>query len=245
MPTIGLVERLAAHGAVEGGIAVGEDAAVGGHQPVAAAVRRCGHSDHRLVQMQTPGRAVERCVSVGEDATVRGHLPVATVTGRGRHPDHGSVELEGTGRAVELGAAVVEDAAVRCGQPVALARGVRPVVEGAGRGVGTIGTDEARHTAGALARTGNRVELRKCVPGRQGRLRGAPGGAGQLLNERLDAGSRLEGSHGRAGVPDRQEAPTRAAPVELAPVGSGAFVAVGAPLLIDSIRPWATPFVSM
>ena len=46
-------------------------------------------------------------------------------------------------------------------------------------------------------------------------------------------------------VPDRQEAATSAAPVELAPVGSGAFVAVGAPLLIDSIRPWATPFVSM
>ena len=46
-------------------------------------------------------------------------------------------------------------------------------------------------------------------------------------------------------VPDRHEAPSRTVPVEPAPVGSGAFVAVGAPLLIDSIRPWATTFVSM
>ena len=46
-------------------------------------------------------------------------------------------------------------------------------------------------------------------------------------------------------VPDRHEAASRIALVELAPVGSGASVAVGAPLVIDSIRPWATPLLSM
>ena len=44
-PGDGAVEVAPAHRAVEGGIAVGEDAAVGGHQPVAAAVRGGGDAD--------------------------------------------------------------------------------------------------------------------------------------------------------------------------------------------------------
>ena len=45
-----LVQHNGAGRAVEVGVAVVEDAAVGRHQPVAAAVARRGHADHRLVE---------------------------------------------------------------------------------------------------------------------------------------------------------------------------------------------------
>ena len=57
-----LVEPEAAGAAVELRVAVGEDAAVGGHQPVAAAVGRRRHADHGLVQTDAPRAAVE-CAS--------------------------------------------------------------------------------------------------------------------------------------------------------------------------------------
>ena len=46
----GRVERQATRRAVEDGIAVAEDATVGGHQPVAPAVGRAQHADDRLVE---------------------------------------------------------------------------------------------------------------------------------------------------------------------------------------------------
>ena len=49
MPTMGWL-RACAGRAEEGGVAVGEDAAVGGHQPVALAAGRGGHADDGLVE---------------------------------------------------------------------------------------------------------------------------------------------------------------------------------------------------
>ncbi len=68
---------MAAHRPVEGGVAEGEEAAVGGHQPVALAVGRGGHAHHRLVQTHASGRPVEAGVTEGEEAAVGGHLPIA------------------------------------------------------------------------------------------------------------------------------------------------------------------------
>ena len=79
---------------MEGGVAVGEDAAVGGHQPVAVAVRGGRHAHHRSVEHEVAGRAVEDGVAVGEDAAVRCHQPVAAVVAGRRDGDDGLVELE-------------------------------------------------------------------------------------------------------------------------------------------------------
>ena len=49
----------AARGAVEVGVAEGEDAAVGRHEPVAVAVGRGGHADDGLVEVNAAGGAVE------------------------------------------------------------------------------------------------------------------------------------------------------------------------------------------
>src|SRR5581483_4894656 len=84
-----LVERLAAHRAVEGGVAEGEDAAVGRHHPVAAPVRRGGHADDRLVEPDGARRAEEAGLPEGEDPAVGADQPVA----RGRRRKGG-----GTGR---------------------------------------------------------------------------------------------------------------------------------------------------
>ena len=59
MPTIGLVEVRRAHGAVELGVAEGEDAAVERAQPVALGVRRGRHGHDRPLQRQVAGRALE------------------------------------------------------------------------------------------------------------------------------------------------------------------------------------------
>ncbi len=58
-------------------LAVGEDAAVRGHQPVPAPVGGGGHAHDGLVQVPAAHGAEEGGVAVGEDAAVRGHQPVA------------------------------------------------------------------------------------------------------------------------------------------------------------------------
>ena len=50
MPTIGALSASAALGAVEPGVTEGEDAAVGGDLPVAAAVGRRRHADDRAFE---------------------------------------------------------------------------------------------------------------------------------------------------------------------------------------------------
>ena len=77
MPTTGLVELEVAGRPVEAGVAEGEDAAVGGHQPVPAAVGGGRHAHHRLGEPEVARRAVEAGVAEGEDAAVGGHQPVA------------------------------------------------------------------------------------------------------------------------------------------------------------------------
>ena len=62
-----------ARGTVEVGIPKGEDATVGGHQPVAPAVGRGGHAHDGPVEMDCARRTVEVGIAKGEDATVRGH----------------------------------------------------------------------------------------------------------------------------------------------------------------------------
>src|SRR4029077_663770 len=109
--------------------AEGEDAAVGGDQPVAAAVGGGGHADDGLVEVEAAGGAVEPGVAEGEDAAVGGDEPVvapgggggpaggagelvAAPVGGGGHADDGLVEVEAAGGAVEPGVAEGEDAAV-------------------------------------------------------------------------------------------------------------------------------------
>ena len=65
-------------------VAEGEDAAVGGHQPVAAAVGRRRHAHDRLVERDASRRAPELRAAEGEDAAVGGHQPVAAAWDRPR-----------------------------------------------------------------------------------------------------------------------------------------------------------------
>ena len=55
----GAGQRRAAERAEVAGVPVGEDAAVPGHQPVAAAVGRGRHAGHRRIEVEGAGRAVE------------------------------------------------------------------------------------------------------------------------------------------------------------------------------------------
>ena len=59
MPTMGLLRWMLAGRAVERGVAVVEDAAVGGHHPIAPAVGGRGHAHDGLVEGQATGGAVE------------------------------------------------------------------------------------------------------------------------------------------------------------------------------------------
>ncbi len=87
MPTMGALrlcgwpeparaEARTGDGAVEPGVAEGEDAAVGSHEPIAASVRRRGDAHDRALQVQRTGRAVEPGVAEGEDAAVGTDQPV-------------------------------------------------------------------------------------------------------------------------------------------------------------------------
>ena len=71
------------------GVAEGEDAAVVGDQPVAAAVGGGGHADDGLVEGDAAGGAVEAGVAEGEDAAVVGHQPVALAVGVAAMPTIG------------------------------------------------------------------------------------------------------------------------------------------------------------
>src|SRR5450759_5592 len=81
------VQHQATGGAVEGGVAKGENPAVTGHQPVALAVGSRGHAHHRPVQHQATGGAVEVGVPEREDAAVTGHQPVAGLVVGGADSD--------------------------------------------------------------------------------------------------------------------------------------------------------------
>ena len=105
-------------GAVEAGVAEGEDAAVGGEEPVALAVGGGGHPDDRLVQVDRPGGAVERGVAEGEDAAVGGHQPVALARTGGGDADDRPVEGHGCRGAENRCVAQGEDAPGGGGQPV-------------------------------------------------------------------------------------------------------------------------------
>ena len=78
MPTIGALRLLgspepagcsptAGDGADEPGVAVGEDATVGRHQPVAVAVGRGRDADDGALEREVPRRAVELRGAEGED----------------------------------------------------------------------------------------------------------------------------------------------------------------------------------
>ena len=120
MPTTGWLRWMAAGRAVEVGVAEGEDAAVGGHLPVAAAVGGGGHAHHRSVQRKGAGRPVEVGVAEGEEAAVGGHLPVAAAVGGGGHAHHRPVEVLPAHRPVEPGVAEGEQPAVGGDVPVPL-----------------------------------------------------------------------------------------------------------------------------
>ena len=69
----------------EGGVPVGEDAAVGGHQPVASTVGAGRHAHDRAGQAYGPGRALEAGVTEGVDTAVRTDQPVTAPVGGGGH----------------------------------------------------------------------------------------------------------------------------------------------------------------
>ena len=112
--------------AVEAGVAVAEDSAVGGHQPVPPPSGVAAMPTTGLLSGE-PRRAVEARVAVAEDPAVGGHQPVPTPVGGGYHADDGLVERRAPRRAVEAGVAVTEDSAVGGHQPVAPAVGVAAV----------------------------------------------------------------------------------------------------------------------
>src|SRR5207302_282856 len=106
--------------ALEQGVAEGEDAAVGRHQPVAAAVVGRSHAHDRLVQLDVARAAEEPAVAEGEDPPVGRHVPVPLAVRSVGHADDGLVEGDVPGRAEELGVlAEVEYAAVGGGHAVA------------------------------------------------------------------------------------------------------------------------------
>ena len=93
MPTIGAFSLFAARracrseaesrdGAVEAGIAEGEDPAVGGHEPVAAVIGRRRDPDHRTLEGQRPRRPVELRRTEGEDPAVGADQPVTVLARR-------------------------------------------------------------------------------------------------------------------------------------------------------------------
>ena len=77
---------------VEDGIAEGEHAAVGSHQPVPGAIGCGSHADNRLIEVCPPVRTVEDSIAEGEDAPVGSHQPVALAIGRGCNADDRLIE---------------------------------------------------------------------------------------------------------------------------------------------------------
>ena len=161
---------------------VAEDAAVGGHLPVAARRRVVRDADDRLVQRLAAHRSEEGRVAEAEDAAVGGDQPVPlAVRGRGDADDR-LVQPQGARGAVEGRITEAEDAAVGGDQPVALAvrrggdaddRCIQLTAEGAvvdGRAEGGHGP----------------VGLDLPVPGAVGR-----GGDGHGARARLDRGGQL------------------------------------------------------
>src|SRR5580704_3024491 len=104
---------------VEGGVTVGEDASVGGYEPVAEPTARARHAVDRPVEHDAAGGPEERCTE-GEDAAVRGHQPVAPI-GIGTDADHWLVQRLSTHRTEEGRVSEGEDPSVGGHQPVALA----------------------------------------------------------------------------------------------------------------------------
>src|ERR1035437_7949570 len=99
----GLVEGHRPGGAVEGGVAEGEETAVGRHLPVATAVRRRRDAHDRLVERLATHGAVELGVAEGEETAVGRHLPVATAVRRRRDAHDRLAERPATHGAVEPG----------------------------------------------------------------------------------------------------------------------------------------------
>ena len=123
--------------AVELGVAEGEDATVGRHEPVPLAVGRRRHADHGLVQVQVARRAVELGVAAGEHPTVGADHPVPATIRRRRHAHDRRVQVEVLG-SIEVGEVVV------VAEPGQLARLAEQVVPVAGVGRHDVEGDGAR-----------------------------------------------------------------------------------------------------
>ena len=125
-PGDGVVERGAAEGPVEPGVAEGEDPTVARHQPVALSVMGRSHPSDGRSQRSASHRPEERRVAEGEDAAIRCHQPVTLAVGGRRHAHDRLIEGHRPHRSIEGGIAEGEHPAVERGQPVALAvRGSR------------------------------------------------------------------------------------------------------------------------
>src|SRR5438309_2402426 len=167
-----LVELGGPGGAVELAVPEGEDAAVGGHEPVAVAGPGGCHADDRLVQGGGARRAEELGVAEAEYSAVGGHEPVAVARWRGRRPHDGLVEDGAALGSEELGVPEAEDSAVRGYEPVA--RGTRPA-GGSGRRRGRRG-GRRRRTLNLAHPAVERVTDKEVARARQRQ----PGGAVEL-----------------------------------------------------------------
>ena len=120
MPTTGLLRTEVSGRAVERGVPEGEDTAVGGDEPVPAAVGRRGRADDRFVQCGATFGAEERGAE-REHTAVGGDHRVPTGRRIGRDGDDGLVEHERAGRAPERRVPEREDTPVGADEPVAAA----------------------------------------------------------------------------------------------------------------------------
>ena len=123
-----------AHGAVEGGVAVGEHAAVERAQPVALGVGGDGHGHDRALQGQAAGGALEGGVAEGEDAAVGAGQQVPVAVGGGGAGEDGRVERLGHGRVGQADAAEADHARRRCRRAPARPRRPAPCAVPSGRG---------------------------------------------------------------------------------------------------------------
>lgn len=85
---------LAAHRPVEGGVAKGEDSAVGGDQPVAVPSGSGGQTNNGCIEAQVAGGPVEMRIAEREDSAVSSDQPVAMAVRGGNDLDDRGIEGE-------------------------------------------------------------------------------------------------------------------------------------------------------
>ena len=109
--------------APEQGVAICEDATIGGRQPIPlAGSRRLDGHDWRD-KLDVTSRTKEPGIAIGEDATIGGRQPIPLAGSRRLDGHDWRDKLDVTSRTKEPGIAIGEDATIGSSQPIPLARG--------------------------------------------------------------------------------------------------------------------------